>query len=165
MQDNPFWQYSLRSYQLPGVKPLLLALQDEAGADVNVLLCCCWLGQQGVSLSMSTLADLQQATAGWRAECIVPLRAVRRYLKSQPDQAAFRQQVQALELAAEKHQQDWMYRLLTPVEAIDSADVSATMLANLQGYLLRIPALEWQTVADNVLTLVGAIAPSRSGAS
>jgi uncharacterized protein (TIGR02444 family) len=157
MQDNPFWHYSLRSYQLPGVKPLVLALQDEVGADVNLLLCCCWLGQQGLPLSASKLAELQQAIAGWRAECIVPLRSVRRYLKSQPDQTDFRQQVQALELTAEKHQQALMYRLLSPFDAVECADTSEVMLANLQVYLTRIAALEWRDVADDAIELVAAI--------
>jgi uncharacterized protein (TIGR02444 family) len=36
--DDPFWRFSLDLYGRPGVAPACLALQDEAGADVNLVL-------------------------------------------------------------------------------------------------------------------------------
>lgn len=159
MQDNPFWQYSLSCYQQAEVEPLLLRLQEEVGADVNLLLCCAWLGQQQQSISADQLGHLQTCTARWRAECILPLRAVRQHLKDQPDWVDFREQVKALELTAESHQQAVIYQqsqVMLTLET-DNRDPAAVMLANLQRYLMTLPGLEWQDVADTVIVLVNAL--------
>jgi len=37
-EESPFWRFSLRFYSRPGVAAACLALQDEAGADVNLML-------------------------------------------------------------------------------------------------------------------------------
>ena len=44
--DN-FWDFSLAIYRLPGVADRLIALQDDYDADVNLVLFCCWCGQEG----------------------------------------------------------------------------------------------------------------------
>ncbi len=35
---SPFWQFSLRFYRLPNVADACIALQEDAGVDVNLLL-------------------------------------------------------------------------------------------------------------------------------
>ena len=39
-----FWDFSVRTYGVPGVSQACLALQDERGVDVNMLLYCIWIG-------------------------------------------------------------------------------------------------------------------------
>ncbi len=111
--SNPFWGYSLRLYGSGEVAPLCLRLQDGWGLDVNLLLYCLWRGAQGHSLSLEGMARISTPTAAWRQEVVEPLRKTRRWLKGRDEGVAakasgLRDQIKALELAAEKCQQDWL---------------------------------------------------------
>ena len=112
---NPFWQFSLRLYRVPGVAPACLRLQDEAGADVNVLFFLLWNASRGVRLSAAAIARADTHVAPWREAAVKPLRAVRRSLKDDDglqDAAAaeaFRTRVKGLELEAERLQQEALY--------------------------------------------------------
>jgi uncharacterized protein (TIGR02444 family) len=114
---NPFWQFSLRLYRVPGVAPACLRLQDEAGADVNVLFFLLWNASRGVRLSAAAIAGADGHIAPWREAAVKPLRAVRRSLKDDDvlqDAAAaeaFRTRVKGLELEAERLQQEALYGL------------------------------------------------------
>lgn len=80
--EDEFWQFSLAVYGREGVGRACLDLQDRLGADVNLLLFCCWSGAvRGRILSWDELSRLIQAVAPWRSNVVGPLRAVRRYLK------------------------------------------------------------------------------------
>jgi uncharacterized protein (TIGR02444 family) len=82
-------------------------LQDAFGLDVNVLLCCCWLGCSGRGrLTRGELAPLTARLASWNAQVIAPLRQVRRRLRelapvAQAPLEALRQGVLAREIDAE----------------------------------------------------------------
>ena len=39
------WDFSLETYRRPGVEEACWKLQDELGADVNMLFYCCWRGE------------------------------------------------------------------------------------------------------------------------
>ena len=45
-QDNAegLWDFSVRTYRKDGVADACLSLQNDHGADVNMLLYCCWVG-------------------------------------------------------------------------------------------------------------------------
>ncbi len=109
--DSAFWAFSLRLYGRPGVPPACLALQDEGGADVNLLLFLLYLADCGRMLDADQIAALDAGTRPWREQVVKPLRSVRRLLKA--DVGAFtalssghlREQVKQIELAAEKQQQ------------------------------------------------------------
>jgi uncharacterized protein (TIGR02444 family) len=79
---DPFWDYSLELYRRPGVEAACLDLQRRHGVDVNLVLLCCWLASRGVALDRDLLAGIAAAVAGWQAEVIGPLRALRRRLKA-----------------------------------------------------------------------------------
>lgn len=160
MQVNPLWQYSTSYYQNPEVESMLLKLQDTVGADINMLLLCCWLGEQGRLITSEQLRQLQKLTARWRAECVLPLRAVRRFLKDQPEVVDFREQIKALELHAEQQQQDQLYRYFQQYMGKSDdqpQDPAAAMLENLQRYFAIMPGLEWQEIADSAIELVSAL--------
>jgi uncharacterized protein (TIGR02444 family) len=75
-----FWGFSLRIYARPDVPQACLALQDEGGADVNLVLFLLYLADCGRMLDEAAVAALDQATRDWREQVVKPLRGVRRLL-------------------------------------------------------------------------------------
>jgi uncharacterized protein (TIGR02444 family) len=109
---TPFWRFSLALYGRPGVPPACLAMQDEAGVDVNVLLFVLYLADRGRRLAATDVARIAAMTAAWRADVVRPLRGVRRALKDHPapfggpTAEALRARVKRIELEAERIQQE-----------------------------------------------------------
>ena len=113
--DNPFWQYSLQVYRSAAVQTLCLELQDNHGANVNLLLWACWLETQGRALSADSLAQAMAQLAHWEQSVVRPLRQLRRALKAghawgQEDVEPTRALIKAAELKAEQQEQCWLYR-------------------------------------------------------
>jgi uncharacterized protein (TIGR02444 family) len=99
------WHFSLSFYQLPGVEETLIALQDQGGHDVNLILYALWLGWSGRGLlGERDLVAAERAAGAVREDIAAPLRALRRHLKSDSDPAvqALRERVKVLELEAER---------------------------------------------------------------
>jgi uncharacterized protein (TIGR02444 family) len=115
--DHPFWRYSLSVYSREGVPAELIALQDTFDIDVNMALFCLWLGRSaGLQLSDENLVAMSACCTSWNAETVIPMRGVRRYLKSgtavQPIAqcaAELRTQIKRLELLAEQIEQAILY--------------------------------------------------------
>ncbi|MEQ9465207.1 MAG: TIGR02444 family protein [Haliea sp.] len=103
---NPLWEFSLQLYARPGVAEACIEAQDHYAADVNLLLYAAWLAQQGLELDPGQWQALAAGVDEWRRRVVAPLRALRRDWKALPDAAALREQVRALELAAEQAQQE-----------------------------------------------------------
>ncbi|GAB4176294.1 MAG: hypothetical protein OHK0024_13630 [Thalassobaculales bacterium] len=120
------WAFSLDLYGRPGVAAACLALQDGAGADVNLVLYALWLGLTGRGAFDPACVE---RVAPWREQVVLPLRAVRRALTLRD---GFRAQVKALELEAERRQQA-MLEAAAPPPAGDPAPGQAA--ANLDRYL------------------------------
>ncbi len=139
MQDNPLWRYSLAVYDRQGVAPLLIALQDQHHADVNILLCCAWLGSQGEILSPASLEQLVAISSTWREQCVQPLRAVRRFLKGRSGEEAFREQVKALEIDAEQRQQALLYQQWQQMDLARPDTVAINDNLNLYAAYLNSP--------------------------
>src|SRR4051794_40475133 len=103
---SPFWRFSVKFYQVPGVAPACIELQDQAGADVNVLFFLLWLATKSRTLSKEQVAEIERGIGAWREMAVVPIRNVRRALKSPPPvmstEAAegFRTRIKAIELEA-----------------------------------------------------------------
>jgi uncharacterized protein (TIGR02444 family) len=140
-QGSPFWQFSLRYYRQPGVAEACLALQEEAGVDVNLLLFLLWHATQRRSLSRAEVEALDAKIAPWRTTTVIPLREVRRALKSPPalvagpTAEAYRNRIKAVELEAERLQQEAMYDLVrgSPLGA-EAASTDAAARANVTAY-------------------------------
>src|SRR5436190_16084831 len=81
-QGSPFWRFSLGFYRQPGVADACIALQEEAGVDVNLLLFLLWHAMLRRQLSLQDVKDIEQRVAPWRTATVIPLRTVRRALKS-----------------------------------------------------------------------------------
>src|SRR5580704_19009550 len=97
------WRFSLALYARPGVAEALIALQDRAGCDVNLVLFALWLGAaRGRRVASAELATAATAIAPIGHDIVRPVRQLRRRLKTEPtaDLQDLRQRLLALELAA-----------------------------------------------------------------
>lgn len=114
---SPFWRFSVKFYAEPGVAPACIELQDQAGVDVNLLFFLLWNATQGHALDRADVAGLDRTFGVWRGMAVVPLRELRRALKSPPSAVTpevaegFRTRIKAVELEAERLQQEAMYAL------------------------------------------------------
>ncbi len=112
---TPFWRFSLHFYKQAGVSDACIKLQDDCGVDVNLLLYLFWLASDGRQLTADEVKNLDSKVKSWRDLTIIPIRDTRRSLKGaatllDPNkQEAFRNKVKAVELDAERLQQEALY--------------------------------------------------------
>lgn len=107
-----FWRFSLDVYGRADAPETCLALQDQFGADVNLALFALWSGLTAGVLTAPAAAAAAARSSAWAERAVRPIRALRRDLKrgvaevgDALDVEAFRVEVKALELSAEKRQQ------------------------------------------------------------
>jgi uncharacterized protein (TIGR02444 family) len=130
---NPLWTYSLRLYRRPGVAPACIALQDRLGVDVNLLFFCLWTGGSGRRLTPATLRLAAGLARVWTTNVVGPLRGTRRFLKPL-ELPKLRGAVARVELAAERVEQDLLYRLAPRAPARPPRDPAGLAAANLASY-------------------------------
>jgi uncharacterized protein (TIGR02444 family) len=112
MSESAFWNFSVGFYSCPGVAAACLQLQDRAGVDVNIALYMLFLATQHRRVDSPTLRRIDVVVASWQSSVITPLRSVRRHLKAPIGPfatavtAPLRAEVQRIELAAERLQQE-----------------------------------------------------------
>ncbi len=103
---SSLWEFASTLYQQPGVAATCLALQDERGADVCLLLAALWLERRGCAASPARCAALAELAGGWQSGVTAPLRQLRRAWKpaagGDAALAALRGQLATLELQAER---------------------------------------------------------------
>ena len=161
-QTSPFWTFSLQTYGSKGVPAACLRLQDQCGVDVNILLFCLFLARQGRALTLADLVFIDASLRDWRLNGVVKLREVRRFLKQAPqafaalDVDGLRDRVKAIELEAERLQQEALYAL-RPVPDWGHASPFSQALAtdNMQAYA------QWLGVVfplDDLAPLLSAVA-------
>lgn len=160
---SPFWRFSLGFYGRPGVADACLALQDGDGADVNLLLFFLWLASQKRCVSHETAAAVAARAGRWRDDVVKPLRALRRRLKDGSDLVdagaaeALRTRVKAIELEAERLQQEALYALAPGLAGEEAASVTAAARANVAAYQRASGRM---FAAAAVEELVAALAPA-----
>ncbi len=77
-----FWAFSLEVYAKPQVAELCIALQDEYGFDVNLLLLGLWVAEtQRKALDAEGICELREAVAPLNDNLVHPLRWARRWAK------------------------------------------------------------------------------------
>jgi uncharacterized protein (TIGR02444 family) len=139
VRKSPFWRFSVKFYAVPGVAPACIELQDQAKVDVNVLFFLLWNATEKRALSAVDVDEVERAIGAWRDMTVVPIRNVRRALKSPPPVMAadtaegLRTRIKAVELEAERLQQEALYdmaqsgRLGQPAaSAIEAARISVS---------------------------------------
>ena len=155
-----FWDFTLKLYGKPGVSPALIGLQDRLGADVNLLLFCCWAATRGIELAADDLAAADAAVRGWREQVVEPLRGVRNRIKAgipggvaSETAMAFRKRVLELEIAGEEIAQQAIAAAL-PDRQLEGAP-SAAARRHLDRYLARLerkPGEADRAAVDAVVT-------------
>ncbi len=154
--DKPLWQFSLELYARPGVAAACIEAQDHFAADVNLLLYAAWLARQDLELEPKQWRALTASVADWRQRVIEPLRALRRDWRTLPAAGALREQVKALELAAEQAQQGQMlawHRRQIPRPA--RSDSLSRALALLLGSVGLRDSGEQGLLVERLLSLLG----------
>jgi uncharacterized protein (TIGR02444 family) len=160
---QPLWRFSLSFYKRQGVAEACIELQDRAGVDVNLLLFLVWLAASKRRLAAADVKMLDDKLREWRNLTIVPLRAMRRALKSDPplvpaDTAeVFRTRIKAAELEAERLQQDALYAMSTSMKFAGAGDTMQALRDNISAYR-EIMTRDFPPEA--VETLLGAFAPN-----
>jgi len=141
-----FWEYSVRVYGENGVADALLALQNDYGADVNMLLFCYWTGGVRGRFSDELFDAAYKFSQLWYENVVGPLRNTRVWMKKTGCQfpkidsdscMSLRDRIKSVELQAEKLQQATLESLCT-VEVYaeqSNAEIQGAMAANLKRYL------------------------------
>ena len=103
------WAFALAIYARPGVAKACLALQDELGVDVMLLMMATFAAvKHRILLTPDEIRALDEACVHWREQIVRKLRTIRTDLKTGPAPAPssateqLRSQIKALELEAEK---------------------------------------------------------------
>ena len=159
LPPSPFWEFSLALYDRRGVAAAAIALQDRHGLDVNLLLFLLWQATQRHVFTAADIKALDQTIGGWRETAVIPLRNVRRALKSAPGLVApntaeaFRTRIKAVELEAERLQQEAMYALAaTMPPARDATSPVEAARANIAAYETMRAVAFPSAAVDTVLT-------------
>jgi uncharacterized protein (TIGR02444 family) len=156
-QDSPFWRFSIGFYRDPQVAAACIELQDQAGVDVNILMFLLWSATLNRILPKASVEDLERWIGAWREASVVPLRALRRALKSPPPvieagaAEAFRTRIKAVELEAERLQQHTMYGLADALPFEHAAAPTAAAAANVAAYQAISPHIFPQGAVDTIL--------------
>lgn len=140
-RGSPFWRFSLGFYRREGISEACIALQDQCGVDVNLLLFLLWLGLAKRRLSLEELRAIEAKSRAWSLAAVVPLRSVRRTLKGDSNLVAptsaelFRTKIKAVELEAERLQQEALYALAQDISLGQAAaSVEEAARANVRVY-------------------------------
>ena len=158
MPSNPFWEYSLKLYELPHVAEFCLGLQDAINkpgnaANINLLLFCCWAGSKGLVLTKDDFDDLESTIGDWHTNTVLPLRSQRRVIGISDQQ---KQNLLTQELAAERTEQDILFRWLEHPhrysEKRDKPYDQETIFLNIQHNLISYcEGLSLRIATDNPL--------------
>ncbi len=161
--DTPFWRFSLKFYRQPGVAEACIALQDDCGVDVNLMLFLLWLAASGRQLSVEQIKELDEAVRSWRELTIIPIREARRKLKGAPTlveadkQEALRTKIKAIELEAERLQQEALYAKSRSLARGSEARPPAAARANLAGYEHLLGTGFAEEAVDHLISALAAV--------
>ena len=136
-----FWQFSLKTYAKTGVKSACLKAQDDFGADVNLLLLCCWLGQSGFLPNQTLWLDLMATSDRWQQKLGLLRQSHRALVKGESAYDA----ALANEMAVEKDAQAAMIALLTS-ESLSAAGPSDALKR--YAHHLKLP----ETIVSHLIT-------------
>jgi uncharacterized protein (TIGR02444 family) len=156
-QTSPFWTFSLGYYRGAGVSEACLELQDNCGADVNVVLFLLWQASQRRSVAANDVKALAEKVRPWQVDVIGPIRSVRRRLKTDApllDKGAaelFRTKIKALELEAERLQQEAMQALAASLRSEPAETVEAAARANLAAYQATLGRTFTKAAAETMI--------------
>ncbi|HEY6859903.1 MAG TPA: TIGR02444 family protein [Pseudolabrys sp.] len=134
--ENLFWHFSVAVYSAPQVADECISLQDRFGVDVNVLLFAAWIGvDRRLILTADHLAMVDAAVSEWQDSVIVPVRAVRRRLKTM--EPSVYEKAKAIELELEQIEQARLYHLASQLHGQEAVAAEQAIRANISLCLAR----------------------------
>ncbi len=157
--ENPLWEYVCRVYAVGEIKTLCLHLQNNCGANINMVLTSAWAAQQRWVLDWQVLVALIEP---WERQIIKPVRAIRNALSNQaPLQKRLRDKLLAAELVAEQFEIAQLYHLLTNIrpyqQSSGAADTVGLLEQNLLSYFHLIdPPAAWQEPVARTAAILAA---------
>ena len=125
------WAWVLAAYDQPGVPEATLALQDNHGQNTSYLLWAVYARATDRSL----LGRAAATARAWDQTALIPIRQARRALKTplppinDGAREAFRQDVKALELAAERLLMETLAGLAGQGHAVDAFEALSAAAA------------------------------------
>jgi len=166
LDPRAFWEFSLAYYSRERVSAACLSLQNRRGADVNILLFCCWLATLGLKVEPSDLHAANAAVEAWRRDVLEPLRSARRAVADQfpelakSDRQSIKHSVLSVELECERMAQEKIAQAVTggPATGMVAADDGATPLqiasAALETYLDMVVGTPDEQDAEDLQALL-----------
>jgi uncharacterized protein (TIGR02444 family) len=156
-----FWPFSLRFYSNPAIQTVFLDLQDQFGADVNVVLYGLWQALKGRRLSERDIRAVIELVGAWQLNVVLPLRKLREVLKTSaspwPLQAIYslRERVKGEELQAEHLQQVTMETTFADIGEPDTERAAAMFNTQTYARILGVtfPSAHLQALVNAVLEL------------
>ncbi|MFL0797791.1 MAG: TIGR02444 family protein [Cellvibrionaceae bacterium] len=151
--QNPFWTFTLKTYDMVDVEQLSLDLQEKCGANVGVLFLCLWLGRRGYGLSATEMNVVLESIVPWDESVVQGMRAVRHALKRDwPEHklgTSLRRELKELELLAERHLFNELYDRFThvPTREVDPDNAALLTAANLRRYPVLDVCWDEQSIA------------------
>lgn len=149
LDPGAFWEFSLAYYSRESVAAACLSLQNRRGADVNILLLCCWLGTLGFKVEEQALKAAIAAVEDWRRDVLEPLRAVRRAAAdrfpelAKGDRQSIKHGMLSVELDCERVAQekiaDAASGLIAPVPESNPRDIAGAALESYFGLFIGAP--------------------------
>ena len=156
---SAFWDFSLAFYAEPAVRDACLALQDERGLDVNLILLAAWLARAGRGVEPALARQLRAISDRHQTSIMRPLREARRALDPDaaepwlaPRVARQRRALLAVELELERLEQLQLERLVTPPASERAAADGALFRDSLATLYpdLKVPSCDVQQLAELV---------------
>lgn len=140
-----FWDFSVRTYRTDGVPEACLSLQNDYGADVNMLLYCSWVGGFYGSFDDALFSNASGFADNWADEVVRPLRSARTWMKqsgcrqepmSTEECMSLREEIKSVEFEAERLQQEVLESITAGRELRTDVTEAALddVLANLHRY-------------------------------
>lgn len=144
--NEAFWDFSVRTYRTRGVPDACLSLQNDYGADVNMVLYCCWIGDAVGAFDGELFNRASEYSARWAENVVIPIREARTWMKhtgcnspSVPTESCMelREEIKSIEFAAEKMQQEVLESIVIVERTRDERpeQIVADVAANLMLYL------------------------------
>jgi uncharacterized protein (TIGR02444 family) len=161
--SDPFWDFSLAVYGRPGFAQAAIALQDDLGVDVNMMLFCGWVASQGRRLTRDDLIAIDAKVAAWQHDIVHPLREIRRRLRDKNAAIPadlndiFKKRLQAVEIDAE-HVEQLVLGASLPLKASGS-DLLSDTAANVALYVEFVAFLRPPSSADHLKAVVAGFLP------
>lgn len=158
MDKNPLWDFSLILYGKKPVQTLCLELQEQAGANVNLLLFALWLAAENRQFQPDVvLAD--ETYGAWHQQVVLPLRQVRYTTKLLQGRTELYESLKKNELEAERAEQGRLVALLPEFVCAQEIGGEQLALQNVRAYLQILP-LSGELITNYAVELVTAVLSS-----